>query len=380
MESPAMKGNSDRPENERAAKAVVLVADDNEQNRDLLAEVLASHGYKVLLAKDGFEVYKEANEKNPDLILLDIMMPGIDGLQVCRQLKKNPSTADIPVIFATALDKNEDLLKGFKAGGVDYVTKPLIITEVLARVDAHVKLRRLEKERQQAVRNQMEARHWKSVNAVTEGLAHNFNNLLASAIGNIQFARKTKIDTEAEEALDDAMQSLRKTVDMVKLMREYQELEPLPEKKTPAELIKEAAEKCGASLAPGIEFDMHIQQDLPDILPDAARHLQQALEAVMTNAAEAMDNTGRVEVRAASCTNEMGREFIRIEVTDHGPGLAEDMQHMAFLPFHSTKGNVGVGLGLYAARLSIEEIGGTITLVNNEAGGATATITVPASL
>lgn len=120
----------------------VLIVDDNSKNLQVLADILGNEHYKVALAKDGGKALKFVRKRRPDLILLDIMMPQLDGFEVCRLLKADAETRDIPVIFISALTETEDKLKGFRAGGVDYVTKPFQKEEVLARVKTHLDLKR----------------------------------------------------------------------------------------------------------------------------------------------------------------------------------------------------------------------------------------------
>jgi len=122
-------------------RQTVLIIDDTPSNLGIAVNLLDTRGYRVAVAQDGEEGLERARLILPDLILLDIMMPGIDGFEVCRQLKADPATTDIPVIFMTALNDIEHKLQGFKVGGVDYVTKPLQLEEIAVRVETHLKLR-----------------------------------------------------------------------------------------------------------------------------------------------------------------------------------------------------------------------------------------------
>lgn len=122
----------------------ILIVDDTPANLRVLLEHLQANGFLVLVAEDGEEGVQRAEYACPDLILLDVKMPGIDGFEACRQLKSNPKTRDIPVIFMTVLDDENDKVAGFAAGGVDYITKPFQIAEVMARVRTHLSLRAAE--------------------------------------------------------------------------------------------------------------------------------------------------------------------------------------------------------------------------------------------
>lgn len=131
--------------NNTATESILLV-DDNPTNLQVLFQTLDGVNCKLLVAKSGEMALSIAAKALPDLILLDIMMPGIDGYEVCRQLKSKPATADIPVIFLSALGDTEDKVKGLQLGAVDYITKPFQPNEVIARVNTHLTIHRLKKE------------------------------------------------------------------------------------------------------------------------------------------------------------------------------------------------------------------------------------------
>jgi PAS domain S-box-containing protein len=126
----------------------VLIVDDIPANLGVVVESLESRGYRVVVAQDGMEGLQRAAFVKPELILLDVMMPGMDGFEVCRHLKSNAETADIPVIFMTAFAETEHKITGFKVGGVDYITKPMQIDEVIARVGTHLNLRTMQRQLQ----------------------------------------------------------------------------------------------------------------------------------------------------------------------------------------------------------------------------------------
>ena len=133
---------------ENYSKGVIVIVDDKPTNLGVLFDFLTDSGFKVLVAQDGESAIQKVEYAHPDLILLDVMMPGIDGFETCRRLKANPSTQDIPVIFMTALSGTVDKVKGFNLGAVDFVTKPVQQEEVKARVSTHLALRNLQKKLQ----------------------------------------------------------------------------------------------------------------------------------------------------------------------------------------------------------------------------------------
>ena len=131
---------------EEAKRPTILAVDDTPEQLQLLAKILEGDGYQPVLAVGGLEALAYVAKEKPDLILLDVLMPGLDGMKVCRSLQADPATWDIPVIFLTCKSDADDILAGFQAGAVDYVAKPFRIPELLARVRVHVDLRRARQE------------------------------------------------------------------------------------------------------------------------------------------------------------------------------------------------------------------------------------------
>lgn len=122
-------------------KSLILAVDDKPQNLQFLGKLMADNGYDVGVAQNGHQALEFVKKNSPDLVLLDIMMPDMDGYEVCRQLKSNLSTRHIPIIFVTAKTDSEDIVKGFEAGSVDYVTKPFNSAELLARIATHIEIK-----------------------------------------------------------------------------------------------------------------------------------------------------------------------------------------------------------------------------------------------
>ncbi len=122
------------------SSCVILVVDDVKENLGILRNTLEPQGYKLLFANSGEKALQVVKNSSPDLILLDVMMPGINGFETCQQLKKNRATKDIPIIFITAKNEEADIVSGFDVGGIDYITKPFRHSEVSARVETHLQL------------------------------------------------------------------------------------------------------------------------------------------------------------------------------------------------------------------------------------------------
>jgi two-component system NtrC family sensor kinase len=171
-------------------KGLILVVDDNPTNTKVLFDVLEADGFRVLLAQSGESALDKLQLVVPDLILLDVMMPGIDGFETCRRLKANEATQDIPVIFMTALAETADKVKGFSVGAVDYITKPLQQDEVLARVNVHLRLQTLNRDLQ-------------ALNQTLESQVVKRTEELSSALEQLQQSQLQLVQTEKMSALGE---------------------------------------------------------------------------------------------------------------------------------------------------------------------------------
>ncbi len=205
----------------RSSAGEVLIVEDTPASLQLLADLLTQAGYSVRRAQDGRMALASAQARPPDLILLDVRMPGIDGYEVCRRLKGDPRTRDVPVIFLSALRETEDKVHAFDLGAVDYIAKPYQPDEVLARVRTHVELHRLQVRFEERVRErteqcrQAELRLHESKLQLRE---------LAAFLQTVREEERTRIARELHDELGQSLTALR--IDLSWLKTKYSSLDP----------------------------------------------------------------------------------------------------------------------------------------------------------
>lgn len=168
----------------------ILIVDDMPANLRLLTRMLTEYGYDVRPVMDGEQALATAHAMPPDLILLDIRMPSMDGYEVCQHLKADERTRDIPVLFISALSETEDKISAFTAGGVDYITKPFQLEEVLARVRTHLTIRNLQKQQEQQIAE---------LDAYAHTVAHDLRSPISAALGMAQLLGEPDIPISEEE-------------------------------------------------------------------------------------------------------------------------------------------------------------------------------------
>ncbi len=177
-------------------KSIILVVDDQPANLKVLLSFLKVYAFKIRVAESGERALRSLEDEQPDLILLDVMMPGINGFETCKQIKANRATADIPVIFMTALDSIEDKVTGFAAGGVDYITKPFQQIEVLARINTHLALRQQKQALEEAQDKLLTQKRLLEEMSITDELTGLYNRRYLNTVLKREFQHSERYETD----------------------------------------------------------------------------------------------------------------------------------------------------------------------------------------
>lgn len=211
-------------------RQLVLIVDDNAENVRLLGMVIKNEGYLVGIARDGAQALEMVVQHRPDLVLLDVMMPGIDGFAVCKRLKEKAETRDTPVILLTARAESEDIVQGFEAGAVDYVTKPFNTAELLARVRTQLDLQQTRRKLTRAYddlkalqQKLLEAERVKTLAEAAGGAAHEINQPLQVIVGYLNLL-EIELAGKGDEASDFVAEALRETESITQILKNMQEI------------------------------------------------------------------------------------------------------------------------------------------------------------
>lgn len=386
----------------------ILIVDDSLSYLAALLDRLERHGFLIVLAQTAAEGLMRAEFAEPDLILLDVVMPGIDGFEACRRLKAGKNTKDIPVIFMTGLTDPKQKVTGFDAGGVDYITKPFQIEEVLARINTHLALRRANRELQDLVATLAKAREdlvrnekLAGLGALVAGIAHELN----TPIGNSLMAATTfEMQTDdigahlasdggvtrkefahyienARLSVDILSRNLHRAADIVTNFKQVAVDQTSSQRRS--FLLAEVIAGNLLTLQPTIKrTPFVIEQRVPaDLMMESyPGPLGQVITNLINNAiVHGYDS--RCEGLIAVGAQLSSHGWVTLSVEDHGVGIAPSDVPRIFDPFFTTKMGVGgSGLGLNIVHNIVTEIlGGTIRVHSELGGGTRFTLTLPMS-
>lgn len=368
--------NSEAP----APQPNILVVDDTPANLQLLTEMLKEKGYKVRPAPSGALALRAAQIAPPDLILLDINMPEMNGYEVCARLKADERLRGIPLLFISALTDAEDKVRAFQAGGVDYVTKPFNFEEVEARVRTHLELRRQQQELAASLARLQELERLRD--SLTHMIAHDMRSplLVISMALEMLAPLIQERDAEAASLARDARAGAASIIEMIAQMLDVSRLEAgvLKPRLASGDLAEVARRAVEALRILAGKRRVGVSACEPIRAQFDAELMRRVLMNLVGNAIKFTANDGEVRVVVKK---EAG--LVRVEVVDNGRGIAPEQHRRIFEKFGQVElhqaPRVGTGLGLTFARMAIEAHGGKIGVESAVGQGSTFWFTLPAA-
>lgn len=367
----------------------ILLVDDTPANLAILRETLAPEGYNLAFAANGEKALEIASHIRPDLILLDIMMPGMDGFETCRRLKSNEATRNIPIIFISAKNEPEDIVEGFHVGGIDYIVKPFRREEVLARVRTHLQLQILALQRENLIAD-LEEKNQKLrelndlKNKFLGMAAHDLRNPI-TAISGYSGLLLTDKKSFSEEKHDEFIGIINKTSQqMSSLVNDMLDISVIESGKLElhlqrGQLGKLIEERIGLIGFTAGKKNIQIHKTIapiPEILFDANR-IGQVLDNLISNALKFSPPGSTVHVSL-----ERKGDKACVSVKDEGAGIPLDEQSKLFQGFQKTSvrptsGEKSTGLGLAIAKKMVEAHHGTIGVSSKVGSGSIFSFELP---
>lgn len=391
----------------------ILIIDDNTKNLQVALNILDKEGYNLIYAQDGQKGLDLALENSPDLILLDVLMPEMDGYRVCKTLKENPKTKDVPIIFLTVRDEESDIIKGFECGGLDYITKPFYTSVLLKRVETHLKLTKLNNDLHKEVKEKIEDIRVKeqmlfqqakmaSMGEMIANIAHQWRQPLGS-INSAIIGLKSKLAIEKfdlntpkgqKECISHFDEKLSKIEDYTKhLTNTIDDFRNFfkPNKDKTSFMISEAITTSLNLLSANFQnSEIEIVTDISDTqVHSLENELTQVIINILNNAKDALKKTTCHPYKVIYITTKYTDDFLTISIKDSAGGISEDIQDKVFEPYFTTKHQTsGTGIGLYMSKEIIEKhLHGTLAMTNVhfphkdvECNGAEFTIKIPLEL
>lgn len=358
-------------------KALIFIVEDVPRNLQVLFHILKKGEYRIAAASNGRQALDMIPEARPDLVLLDVMMPEMDGFEVCRQLKKNPAAADIPIIFLTAKAESTDIVKGFEIGAVDYVTKPFNPAELLARVKTHLEL----KFSRETLHDLITARD-KFFSIIAHDLRNPVQNLILSS-DLLRYSYDSFDDTERKDYIQSFNNSANQISSLLETLLDWSRVQrgtmELYREKIDisvlaadiVDLLKENAIKKNITVSSKIQANTYAFAD-KNMIGTVIRNL-------VSNAVKFTYPGGEVKITAKTSSKD---NFIEITVSDNGVGIKPgDIPGLFRIDVHKkTRGTAnekGTGLGLILCKEFVEKNNGTIKVVSTPGQGSDFTFTLP---
>jgi signal transduction histidine kinase len=360
------------------------VVDDDPSLVDVIRRILATRGYTALTAGSGSEALEVALQEKPDVILLDWILPGLNGLEVCQKLKSNPETRGIMILLVTARSSLDNRLEGFDAGADDFIPKPFNQLELLARVRSALRIKELTDDLAERNRQLMSSRSeliraekMATIGLLASGIAHSFNNIIAGISGFAQLAKRNP--TYLPRLVEVALVQSERAMELTRSLATYNQRN---------------GDECGCDVVRVIEgasclIRKELQSNNIHLITEfacrpraavSAGQLQEVVLNMLVNSIHALDRGGSITVRVRA---ESSAGEVEIEISDTGCGIAPENLSRIFDPFFTTKGvasgrrQQGTGLGLAVSYNIVQSRGGRIAVQSEVGRGTTFTVTLP---
>ena len=371
----------------KAEMPSVLVVDDSPKIVDLLVNTLKDD-YRLEIAESGPQALDYAKKYNPDLILLDIMMPEMDGFETCRRLKQEERTRDIPIIFLSSLTDSKTKVTCFEIGGVDFINKPFEAREVLARVQTHITLKQQERQLrgytkkleqiiEERTRQLIHADRLSTIGTFSAGIAHEIRNPLTGIntyLYNLEelFDSADSLDPDgikmAQEIVSQLQIASGKIEAVIKRVLDFSK--PIVPKMSPVNInhsIEEAVKLASSTLRKGgINLERSLADNMPHCYADPIL-VEQVMLNLLNNAARAMKM--RTGTKMIEIISSVQNGHVVVQVSDSGPGVPEEIRDRIFDPFFTTNAD-GSGIGLNLVQRIITDHRGAIDVTTGKWGGA----------
>ena len=368
---------------ETLIKSTILIVDDDPTNAEILSEYLKKSEFETILLQTGVQALEQCETLDPALVLLDVMMPDMDGFETCAELKRKETTKDIPVIFTTALSDTTSKIRGFEVGGVDYITKPFHPDEVLARVNAHLTIRRQQQQLQQKT-DQLRLLNAEK-DTFLSMIAHDLRSPFSSLRLLIGIAAENVEESGQPDELGSIMGLLKKSSEnlynLLDNLLAWSRIQQGVVRYRPQDVDMGQMVAQNMALLEShahqkqIEFENTIAENT---LVHVDYHMVDAIvRNLISNALKFTYPSGRITISAAP-----DDDFLVLFVKDTGIGIAEEFLSKLFRidSVYRRKGTAresGSGLGLILCKEFVEKNGGSIGVESEEEKGSTFYVRLP---
>lgn len=363
-------------------QATILIVDDNPINLKIFGHMLSEQHYQIVEARDGLIALDLFESVKPDLVLLDVMMPGIDGFEVCRIIKSDEKNSNVPVIFLSARNDVSDIVKGFESGAVDYLAKPFNKAELLVRLKTHLDFKLTRDELIRTSNHLTELNDLK--NRLFSIIGHDLRSPLSNVKMTLDFILRKIIDPSSPD-FDETIHELSKSTDeMFSLLEnlfgwarsQSGTLDIVPEKIFPGEIVGSVLTFFGSRLKEKeISIDNRIDASVYAWADSSM--IKAVLKNLVSNAIKYSHRGGQVVITADQSAHE-----ILINVTDFGVGVEIERQSQLFsaskqVRTYGTENETGSGIGLLLCKDFVEKNGGDLNLLSAKGQGSTFGFTLP---